>query len=50
MELRVFSHLNNTEVIELWNRLSSLRKVVWELSREPTQQGKNESEQVCIES
>lgn len=36
MELYVFSHLINTEVKELWNHLSSLHKVVWELSPELT--------------
>lgn len=31
MELSVFSHLINAEVKELWNHLSSLCKVAWEL-------------------
>lgn len=43
MELSVFSHLINREVGELWNDLSSLRKVVWEVSLELTQPGENES-------
>lgn len=43
MELYVFSHLINIEVRELWNHLSSLRKVVWEASLELIQPGENES-------
>lgn len=44
MELYVFSHLINLEIRELWNHLSSLRKVVWEVSLELIEPGESESQ------
>ena len=43
MELSVFSHLIKAEVKELWNHLSSLCKVAWELWLELRKPGEDES-------